>query len=73
LEVEHPLEAVPERNASGEVIQCGARKVRVVLVVRVTQEEKAQPAATAQRGQPSVFGRFVCIRNSILARPAWLI
>jgi len=36
-------------------------------------EEDAEPAATAQRGQPSVFGRFTGIRNSILARPAWLI
>ena len=31
------------------------------------------PAATAQRGHPSVFERFTRIRNSILARPAWLI
>jgi hypothetical protein len=29
--------------------------------------------APAQRGQPSVFGRFIRIRNSVLARPAWLI
>jgi hypothetical protein len=36
-------------------------------------EKKADPAATAQRGQPSVFARFTGIRNSILARPAWLI
>ena len=37
------------------------------------KKEEAQPAATAQRGQPSSFGRFTGIRNSILARPAWLI
>ena len=38
-----------------------------------TGQKRADPAATAQRGQPSVFCRFVCIRNFILARPAWLI
>jgi hypothetical protein len=35
--------------------------------------KKADPAATAQREQPSVVGRFICNRNSVLARPAWLI
>lgn len=37
------------------------------------KKHSAGPAATAQRGQPSVFGRFTRIRNSVLARPAWLI
>jgi hypothetical protein len=41
-------------------------------LVRMTHE-KAQPVATAQRGQPSVFERFTGIPKSILARPAWLI
>jgi len=35
--------------------------------------KEADPAATAQRGQPSAFGRFISVRNSVLARPAWLI
>jgi hypothetical protein len=39
LEVEHPSNAVPQRNASGEMIQCGARKVRVVLLSRHPQEK----------------------------------
>jgi hypothetical protein len=36
-------------------------------------DERAEPDATAQRGQPSAFGRFYRIRNSALARPTWLI
>ena len=40
---------------------------------KFSSNENAQPAATAQRGQPSFFGRFICIRNSVLARPACLI
>jgi hypothetical protein len=37
------------------------------------REENAKPVATAHLGLPSVLGRFICIRNSLLARPAWLI
>jgi hypothetical protein len=31
LEVRHPAGLTLERNASGEILQCGSRKVRVVL------------------------------------------
>lgn len=50
LEVEHPSSAVPERNASGEIIQCGARKVRVVLLSRQREEKKADPVGTDSSG-----------------------
>jgi hypothetical protein len=32
----------------------------------------AEQASTAQRGEPSVSGRFIRIRNPVRARPAWL-
>ncbi len=35
-------------------------------------EEPADQVDTAQRGEPSVFGRFTRVRNPICARPAWL-
>ncbi len=35
LEVRHPQSASPTRNASGEVIQCLERKVRVVLTPNI--------------------------------------
>lgn len=37
------------------------------------RRSRAAPAATAQGGEPSVFERFTCIPNSVLARPAWLV
>ncbi len=32
----------------------------------------AEQVATAQRGEPSVFGRFTRFRTPFRARPAWL-
>jgi hypothetical protein len=34
--------------------------------------QMANPAATAQRGEPSVCGRSFRFRRSVLARPAWV-
>lgn len=57
LEVAHPEEVRAQRNASGEVIQCFKRKVRVVLVANsprkkepISQHSQLWAADAALRG-----------------------